>query len=134
MTFLTDIAASFLRLPRWVQFWLACVLVPVNLISIVFVGESGGWIVAVLAIGGIAPNAVVLAVTREFGREMALAHLILWPPLFVVIIWLLREGPQAAFAQYLWFLLIVDVISVAFDIRDAQIWWHSRSSQRKTRP
>ena len=92
MTFLTALEAGFPRLPRWVQFWLACILVPVNLISIVFVGEPGGWIVAVLAIGGIALNAVVLAVTRELGREMAFAHLILWPPLIVVIIWLLGSG------------------------------------------
>jgi hypothetical protein len=131
MAFLKDIAAGFQRLPRWVQFWLSCVLVPVNLISVVFVGEPGGWIVAVLAIGGIAPNAVILVVTRDFGREMTIAHLILWPPLFIVIIWLLREGPQATYVQYLWVLLIVDVISVAFDIRDARNWLQSKSSQRK---
>jgi hypothetical protein len=133
MIFLTDIAAGFQRLPRWVRFWLACILVPVNLISIVFVGEPGGWIVAVLAIGGIALNAVVLAVTRELGREMAFAHLILWPPLIVVIIWLLSREPKAAFAQYLWVLLIVDVISVGFDIRDARNWWRAKFANEKTR-
>jgi hypothetical protein len=126
MKFMNDIRAALQKLPRWVQYWIAFVLVPVNLISILFIGVPGGWIVAVLAIGGIAPNAVVLIVTREFGREMAVSHLIFWPPLVVVIIWLLANAPEPTFAQYLWLLLVVDAISIGFDIRDAQAWWRTR--------
>ena len=126
MKFMIDIWAALQKLPRWVQYWITFVLVPVNLISILFIGEPGGWIVAVLAIGGIAPNAVVLIVTREFGREMAVSHLIFWPPLVVVIIWLLANAPEPTFARYLWLLLVVDLASIGFDIRDAQAWWRVR--------
>ena len=134
MKFMNDIWAALQKLPRWVQYWIAFVLVPVNLISILFIGEPGGWIVAVLAIGGIAPNAVVLIVTREFGREMAVSHLIFWPPLVVVIIWLLANAPEPTFARYLWLLLVVDVISISFDVQDARVSWRTRGTQEKTRP
>lgn len=129
-----EIWVEFQKLPRWVQFWIACGLGPVNLASISFVGEPGGWIVASLAIAGIAPNAVILIMTREFGREMAVPHLIFWPPLVAVIIWVLAMGPDAPFAQYLWLLLVVDSISIAFDIRDARTWWQARRGKEKTRP
>ncbi len=134
MKFMNDIWAALQKLPRWVQYWIAFVLVPVNLISILFIGEPGGWIVAVLAIGGIAPNAVVLIVTRELGREMAVSHLIFWPPLVVVIIWQLATAPEPTFARYLWLLLVVDLISIGFDVQDAQVWWRTRGTQEKTRP
>ncbi|MGI9394371.1 MAG: hypothetical protein ACR2OY_06975 [Boseongicola sp.] len=134
MKFLKDILTGFQQLPTWVQVWVVAILGPVNLVSVLFVGEPGGWIVAMLAFAGIVPNAVVLAVTRKFGREMALSHLVFWPPLIVVLIGLLIANPVTSFALYLWLLLLVDVISIAFDFRDARIWWQTRRANERTRP
>ncbi len=84
-----------------------------------------------LTVGGMVPNAVLLTATREFGREMAISHLVFWTPLIVVIIWLLWSGPSAKFAGYLWCLLVVDVISIAFDVRETRIWWRGRKGNEK---
>jgi len=84
-----------------------------------------------LAIGGIAPNAIVLVVAREFGREMAFPHLILWPPPNVVIIWLMTNEPEPAFARYLWLLLMVDGVCIAFDFQDVRVWRRTRIGQEK---
>jgi len=132
--FLSDVWLAFLRLPRWVQFWGACLLVPVNLLSILFVYHPGGWLVFLLAVGGMVPNALLLVATREFGREMAISHLVLWVPLVAVIIWLLWSGPDTNFASFLWCLLVVDVISIAFDVRETLIWWRARNGNEVTRP
>ncbi|MGI9388939.1 MAG: hypothetical protein ACR2O1_02680 [Boseongicola sp.] len=129
MRFAKDVWSAFLRLPRWVQYWGACILVPANLLTICFVGYPGGWLVCALAIGGMIPNAFILIVTREFGREMAISHLIFWLPLLAVIFWILRADPEWNFASFLWILLVVDTISILFDIRETRIWLHVRRTK-----
>ena len=114
-----QIWTGFRLLPNWVQLWLALVLVPANLASLLFISAPFGVLVAVLAVGGMAPNLFILLKTRRFGPEMAIAHLVLWPPLLVVILWLQTKTLPADFAMYLWVLFVVDLISIAFDIRDA---------------
>ena len=64
------------------------------------------------------PNLSILSETCGFGPEMAIPHLIFWPPLLALILWLRGTGVGAHFALYFWVLLAVDLASVAFDLRD----------------
>lgn len=119
-----DIYHSFRRLPLWVQLWVAVILVPVNLVSLAFVGAPGGILVAVLAIGGMLPNLVLMAAERGLSKAMSFPHLVLWGPLVAVLAGMLaRQELSAGFATYLWLLLIIDAVSLGFDIPDALKWW-----------
>lgn len=117
--------ASFRRLPGWVQAWVALVLVPVNLAPLAFLGTPGMAVVAALSVGGMLPNLVLLFVERGFSRAMSLSHLVLWPPLLVLVALRLAgpERPEGPVAWVLAALLVVDAISLVFDARDARAWW-----------
>jgi len=120
-----DIWNSFRRLPLWVQIWVAVILVPVNLATLAFVTAPYGLPVAVLAIGGMMPNLGVMVIERGFSKTMSLPHLVLWTPLVALIIWILmtsRAG-DPTYLAFLWILLVIDVISLAFDFPDAWRWY-----------
>ena len=51
-----DVWDSFWRLPLWVQVWVGLILVPANLLTLLFVRKKYGKWIAVLAIGGMLPN------------------------------------------------------------------------------
>lgn len=116
MRLIADVWASFRRLPGWVQIWVALILVPVNMASLWFTGGPGGIWVAGLAVGALAVNSAVLVVERGLSKAMALPHLLIWTPL---VLWLALMGDKSA---YLWLLLAVDGLSLAFDYPDALKW------------
>lgn len=119
---IADIWHSLRALPLWVQIWTMGILVPVNLASILFIGEAdGGWI-AFLAIAGIAPNLPVMVIQRGFSRLMAFSHVVFWTPL---VIWLILFRPQGAQSYQLYLLLLIaaDLISLGFDYGDVVRWW-----------
>lgn len=121
---LLDIWTSFRNLPLWVQIWVSFILVPVNLIPLAFLDQPLGILIAVLAIAGMAFNLPIMLVTRSMSGAMALQHIVFWTPLVVIVIGLLLSGAELP-STYFWFLVIlfvVDVISLAFDIRDAAQW------------
>ena len=117
-----DIWHSFRALPLWVQLWIAVILVPVNFASLLFLHEPQGMWIAFLAVFAILPNVPVLLVQRGFSRMMALPHVPAWTAL---VIWLVFFRPQgsAAYQNYLWLLLAVDLVSLGFDYTDAVRWW-----------
>jgi hypothetical protein len=120
-----DIYSSFRLLPTWVQVWIALILVPVNAAAILFTAHPYGPVVALLAIFGMAANLIPMVRDREFGSIMALPHLLLWTPLVLIILFVaLPNTPTGGFRTYLYILLIVDVISLAFDYPDAWKWIH----------
>ena len=123
-----EIWSSFRRLPLWVQIWIAALLVPVNMLSLAFVGHASGFLVALLAIGGMAPNAGFMIYERGLSRAMSLSHLVFWTPLIVVIIGIFRGPSDLAlpFSAYLIVLLGVDLISLAFDIPDSWRWFKGK--------
>lgn len=126
MQLIADILASFLRLPLWVQVWVGLILVPVNLLSLQFIGSEGGLMIAGLAIGGIALNLPVMIVQRGFSKLMALPHILCWTPLLVWLIaasvntgpLLLSEKEQLLLLA----LIAVNLVSLIFDFRDMQLW------------
>ena len=118
-----SIWSSFRRLPVWVQAWMALILVPVNLASVFFLGHDGALLVSVLAIGGMAPNTAILVVERGFSKLMALPHIVIWVPLLFVVAFLkMRGGLSEGYQIYLWILLMIDMISLGFDLPDFRKW------------
>jgi len=122
---LQDIWISYCSLPGWVQAWVVIILVPVNSVSIFYLGQPYGRCVAALAIGGMVPNLALMLLERGFSRAMSISHLILWIPLVLLVVWLVtnEQNISASFQTYLYVLLVVDLISLVFDFCDSRAWW-----------
>lgn len=117
-----DIWRSFRALPLWVQLWIAVVLVPANLAALAFWGQPGAALIALLAIGGMAPNVGILFYERGFSKLMSLPHIVLWTPLCGLILAQLSGGASGAYATFLMVLLAIDLISLGFDYPDFVKW------------
>ena len=125
MTIFKDILISYTAMPVWVQIWVGIILVPVHLAAILFVFQPEGLLLAFLAIGGMAPNLVLMFVERGFSRAMAISHVVLWTPMVVLIVRMMGDAHALSegFLTYLWVLLPITVISLAFDFPDVWRWW-----------
>lgn len=122
---IADIWQSFRRLPIWVQIWVGLLLAPANLLALAFLDQPGGVWVAALAILGMAPNLAIIAAERGLSKAMSLPHLVFWTPLLGVIVWLIASGAASGgYLTFLFLLLAIDAISLAFDYRDAWLWWN----------
>ena len=122
---LSQIWQSWRRLPLWVMIWVALILVPINLASLLFVAQPLGVWVAALAVMGMAINVPIILIERGFSKLMSLPHLILWTPLVALIVWALWFGDAALssiFAGFLVVLLVIDVVSLVFDYPDFFKW------------
>ncbi len=124
MSLARDVLASTQRLPLGVQVWVFLVLMPVNLAALVALGQPLGPLVAALAVGALAVNGVVMVRDRGFSLAMALPHVVLWIPLLGVIAYALlaRDDVGGVYAAYLVVLLVVDAVSLWFDVPDAKRW------------
>jgi len=112
-------------MPTWVQLWVALILMPANLVPLVFLDlPYAGWIAA-LSVGGMAANMPTLFRERGFSKAMALPHVVIWTPLVVLLTWLLLAGQLGggAWTGSLAALLAIDLISLGFDYPDARKWW-----------
>ena len=118
---LLDIWRSFRALPLWVQIWVGLILVPVNTATIVLITEPSSYIIPVLAIGGMMPNAVLMFVERGFSKAMTLSHIVLLIPLLVLLVLNISAG--SVFSGYLMILFAVDFISICFDVKDGRDWF-----------
>ncbi len=118
-----DIWRSFRALPLWVQIWVAGILVPVNLASALFWPSPYGLLVTLLAIGGMTPNLLIMVWERGLSKMMALPHLLIWIPLVMFLAFILATDQiSGSFRTYVILLLVVDGISLAFDIPDMVKW------------
>jgi len=126
-----DIWSSFRALPTWVQVWVGLLLVPINMIAILFVDQPSGVWIAILAIGAMTLNMPVMLYDRGFSKLMAFPHLIPWT---VLVLWIVFARPvgSPAYDTYLWILLITNTISLGFDIPDAVNWW--KGDREPSRP
>lgn len=119
---LTDIWQSFRALPSWVQIWVAVWLVPVNMISVVFIDQSMGIWIAVLANIAMILNLPIMLIERGFSKLMALPHIVPWTALIILIIFWRPQGSDS-YETYLWVLLFTNIVSLIFDYIDAWEWW-----------
>ena len=120
---------SFRRLPLWVQLWMVLLLMPANLISLFFLRERMGVLIAVLAIGGMIPNLLIVMYDRGMSKLMSLPHVVAWTPLCVLLLWMLfgkltgRLELERAYTLFLFILLAVDAFSLVFDFLDTWKWY-----------
>ncbi|TCL09791.1 hypothetical protein BXY66_1856 [Shimia isoporae] len=120
-----EIWRSFQRLPLWVRLWMVLVLAPVNIAPVFFLDAhpSALW-VAALSMAGMAFNLPILLRDRGFSAALAFPHLVFWTPLVVLLI--LRpamfDEVQGSYATLLVVLLVVNVVSLAFDGFEAVKW------------
>jgi len=105
-----------------VQIWVALILVPVNMLSLLFLNEPKGILIAALAVGGMMPNIAIMLAERGLSKMMALPHLLIWIPL-LLILWSQLGAVTGGYQTFLWLLFAVDGLSLAFDIPDAWKWW-----------
>jgi len=116
-----DIWRSFHALPVWVQIWVALMLVPVNMASLVFINQPLGFWIAFLAIIAMMLNLPAMIYDRGFSKLMAFPHLLPWT-ILVGILLFARPEATGAYSTYLWVLLCTNTISLAFDYPDALKW------------
>lgn len=116
-----DIWRSFHALPVWVQIWVALMLVPVNMASLVFINQPLGFWIAFLAIIAMMLNLPAMIYDRGFSKLMAFPHLLPWT-ILVGILLFARPEATGAYSIYLWVLLCTNTISLAFDYPDALKW------------
>jgi hypothetical protein len=123
-----EIFASLRRMPVWVQIWMLVILMPVNFLSLFFIAEPGGLVIAALAVGGMMANLPIMLVQRGFGAAMSVPHVILWTPAVLIALWLLVSGAVAGspYAAFLWAFCIVNAISLGFDIKDTRAWMRGK--------
>lgn len=118
---LAEITASFRALPTWVIAWVFLILAPVNAASLAFLGQPSGAYVALFAIGGGVISLAIAIKSRGLTRLVSAGHIIAWTPL---LLWLVLAPPPAegAYDTYLTILIVVNAISLAFDVNDARLW------------
>ena len=128
---LRDIWISFRNLPVWVQIWMSVVLVPANLVPLAFLDQPYGTVIAGLAILGMALNLPIMMAERGMSRAMALPHLLFWTPMVLIIVYVLNTHTDLLpiYAQFLLVLLVIDLVSLGFDLRDAILWNKERKRQ-----
>ncbi|MGR3616023.1 MAG: hypothetical protein ACU0BB_08285 [Paracoccaceae bacterium] len=121
---------SFRRLPLWVQIWIAVILVPINAVPALFwlQGASAWGLISLLSVSGMALNLPILFKTHGFSKAMAIPHVLLWTPLVILLAQIVMQDGFVASGSLremtLAALLVVNVISLAFDFVDAWKWWH----------
>ena len=119
---------SFNRLPLWVRGWMALILMPANLATLAFLNAPLGNIIAFLAVGGMALNMPILLIERGFSKLLAAPHILAWSPLCGFIAWMLWSNANDGlmlpeqYIQFLIALLVVNLVSLAFDIPDTFKW------------
>ena len=61
---------------------------------------------------------------RGMGKAMSLPHLVFWTPLVILIgVALASDGGASGYRSYLAILLVTNLVSLAFDFKDAWAWW-----------
>jgi len=131
MKLFLEIWSSFRSLPAWVQIWVAFILVPLNMASMVFYLEPSGLSIAFLANIAMMLNMPVMLYDRGFSKMMALPHLIPWT---ILIVWLIIARPFGSdmYNTYLSILLVINAVSLLFDYPDALHWM--RGDRKPSRP
>jgi len=117
---------SYCALPLWVQLWV-WVLVAPNVAAFAFLDtEIGVWTAIAIAFIGVI-NLPTIYVQRGFSRLLSFPQFV-WAPLIVFIaVRLSSVEAMDSGEQWLGFaVLIVNLISLVFDVLDFGRWLHSK--------
>ncbi len=118
-----------MRLPLWVRIWIVLGLGGVNLAAFFLTHTPTGYWAAWCAAFIVAVNGPTILIQRGWSRLLALPHLVVWIPLLAYVVY--RLGAQDVTDTervYGSVLLIVNGISVIFDLADAWRWFTGERS------
>jgi len=118
---IVEIWNSFRATPGWVQFWMVFLLMPINMASLFFLNEPMCILIAFLANIGMLMNIPVMLYDRGISKLMSIPHLLPWTVL-VLLIMFHRPEATGFYNNFLWALLTVNLISLAFDYVDSYKW------------
>jgi len=106
-------------------------LIPVNLVPLAYLDQPYAPLIAILSISGMALNFPIMFAARGMSKAMSVPHLLCWGPMVVVAILALTSKAElsAGYARFLVLLLIVDLISLGFDLNDAIKWTKARKAK-----
>lgn len=116
---------SFQRLPLWVRIWMAGVLIPVNMLSLLLLQYPSARMVALAAVLALGSNMWLLYRHAGFTRLMAVPHLLVWGPLQAVLVtYLATQASMISPAEvmYISLVLAANGISLCFDLLDSWRW------------
>ena len=124
---LNDIWRSLRSLPLWVQIWVAGILVPVNVLPFFLLDTRVGVAGALAALVVVATNGPLMWIYRGMNKVLSIPHLIAWGPLEIYLLMLLAGSGFRAEAGALELglavlLVVVNGISLAFDVMDSAKW------------
>lgn len=121
---LVDCLRSFRAMPRWVQLWMACVLVPVNLLPFLLLSTPTGRAAALATLVAMLGGLPIMLAERGLSRFMSVPHLVAWIPLVTLLVtWLVRGRPMSPAETGLALaLVIVNTISLGFDVVEFIRW------------
>lgn len=124
---LAKIWHSYRSLPRWVQVWVGCVLIPVNVLPFLLLDTWSGRAGAVAALLVLATNVPIMWFAGGMSRAMSLPHLLAWVPLEIALALRLSGAagsllPSTAEMALAIVLLSINGISLAFDALDSWRW------------
>lgn len=117
------ILASYRRLPLWVQWWVA-LLVLVNSLWVFCLDTVTGQAVAGAALFVVLSNGPLLWHFAGMNRALSIPHLFAWIPLEVFLLQHVLTVPDLAPPElaYAVAVLVVNGISLAFDVLDSWRW------------
>lgn len=118
---IVEIWRSFRALPLWVQLWVAFILAPVNMATLLFINQPGGLLIAGLANLAMMLNMPVMLKERGFSKLMGLPHLIPWT-ILVYILAFDRPPAEGLYDSFLTVLLLTNTISLLLDYPDTVRW------------
>lgn len=119
------IMQSYNGLPKWVKIWINFILGPVNLATLAFLNEPEGALIAALAIGGMVFTVAIVVASGGFTKLASIGHILPWTPL-VLMLALNRPEGSDLYQLFLTILLVINLISLAFDFNDLRQWLRSR--------
>ena len=122
---LVSIRQSFFALPTWVQIWMMFILGPVNMATLAFLNQPAGVLITALALSGMIITVAIVIAAGGFSKLAAAGHVLPWTPLVWMLIFAKPDG-TTAYQAFLTLLLVINLISLAFDFNDLRIWLKSR--------
>lgn len=111
---------SLATLPMWVKVWLVA-LGLTNVASLAFLYQPYGVVVAILAFSGIVLSKVAVSYAGGLTRLVSVGHIVGWVPLVLMLLFA-RPLADGAYDTYLTILLIINTISILFDLNDFRLW------------
>lgn len=118
---------SFRSLPVWVQIWVGLILVPANVAPFFLLDTWSGQRAAITALFVVATNMPLMLWYAGMNRALSIPHLLAWIPLEIALVMRVtgQAGPETLAAPELalaWGLLVINGISVVFDVLDTWRW------------